>query len=98
MVDLAESAPETLDLVERANLAINAMTRCTNADNDYACWFYVSIYRNPPVADRQLHLYGKFMEALALTRRMTGNDLNTHVRPQQARLVRHQGHDEEVHR
>ncbi len=70
---------KTLDLVERARLAINAITRCTNADNDFACWFYVSLNRKPPVAHRQIHLYGKFMEALALARRMTDSDLNTHV-------------------
>ena len=79
MASSTETMQSTLNLSERAKLAINAITRCTNEENDYACWFYVNLYRNPPTAHRQLHLYGKFMEGLVLTRRMTDSHQNTHV-------------------
>jgi hypothetical protein len=70
------SVPDTLDLAERAELAINALTRCTNPENDYAIYFSVNFNRNPPTMSRQIKNYGKFMEGLALMRRVTGSDKN----------------------
>ena len=71
--------PDTLDLVERADIVINAITRCTNPDAEHAVYFYTNLYRNPPTMIREIPLYGKFIEGLALARLMTGSDLNQHV-------------------
>ena len=71
--------PDTLDLANRAKLAINAITRCTDAEEEYAVYFYTNLYRNPPTMIRKIPLYGKFMEGLALARLMTGDNLNQHV-------------------
>jgi hypothetical protein len=71
--------PDTLDLAERAGLAINALTRLNEPRAEYAVYFYVHLGRNPPVMTRPIPLYGKFMEGLALMRRITGSDQNAHV-------------------
>jgi hypothetical protein len=71
--------PDTLDLQERAELAINALTRCTNPAADYDVYFYGDMQRNPPVMYRQMHIFGKFDESLAMMRIMTGSDLNQQV-------------------
>lgn len=73
------NVPDTLDLAERAKLAVNALTRCTNPEKEYAVYFNVNLNRNPPTLSRQIRLYGKFMEALALMRIITGSDFNQHV-------------------
>ena len=71
--------PDTLDLVERADLVINAITRCTNPEAEQAVYFYTNLYRNPPTMIREIPLYGKFIEGLALARLMTGSTFNQHV-------------------
>jgi hypothetical protein len=71
--------PDTLDLVERADLVINAITRCTNPEAEHAVYFYTNLYRNPPTMIREIPLYGKFIEGLALARLMTGSTFNQHV-------------------
>jgi hypothetical protein len=71
--------PDTLDLQERAGLAINALTRCTNPEAEYDVYFYGNMQRNPPVMYRQMRFYGKFNESLAMMRIMTGSDLNQPV-------------------
>jgi hypothetical protein len=64
--------PDTLDLQEQAKLAINALTRCTNPDSNYDVYFFGDARRNPPVMQRLMPFYGKFWEALALMRHLTG--------------------------
>jgi hypothetical protein len=71
--------PDTLDLQERAQLAINALTRCTNPESNYDVYFYGNLAHNPPVMHRLMSLYGKFWEALALMRNVTGSSVNDHV-------------------
>jgi parallel beta-helix repeat protein len=71
--------PDTLDLQERAKLAINGMTRCTNPEAGYATYLFVDLFRNPPVMFGQDPLYGKFMEGLMLMRMITGSRSNEHV-------------------
>ncbi|MGD8998258.1 MAG: glycoside hydrolase family 127 protein, partial [Anaerolineae bacterium] len=71
--------PDTIDLQERAELAINALTRCTNPEADYAVYFYADLHRNPPVMYKQEPLMGKFMEGLAMMRMISGSQLNVHV-------------------
>ena len=74
-------APDTLDLQERAELAINALTQATDPLADYEQYFDVDINRNPPV---MRHSYcdqcqNKFMEALPLLRIITGSHLAEQV-------------------
>ncbi|MGD2178663.1 MAG: right-handed parallel beta-helix repeat-containing protein, partial [Anaerolineae bacterium] len=71
--------PDTLDFQDRAELAINALTRCTNPEADYAVYFYADLHRNPPVMYKQEPLMGKFMEGLAMMRMISGSQLNVHV-------------------
>lgn len=71
--------PDTLDLHENARLAINALTSCTNPDSNYDAYFYGDARRNPPVMQRLMSFYGKFWEALALMRQLTGNTDNEQV-------------------
>ena len=69
--------PNTLDLVERAGYAINAITRSTNPEAEYAVYFTGVLHRNPPTLSGQIPLYGKFMEGLALMRIMTSGEFDT---------------------
>jgi len=72
------SVPDTLELQERAELAINALTRCTNPDT-YDVYFYGDANRNPPRMYRIMSFFAKFWEGLALMRHLTGNLYNFHV-------------------
>ncbi|MBN1918823.1 MAG: glycoside hydrolase family 127 protein [Verrucomicrobia bacterium] len=74
--------PDTLDLTERAALAINAMTRVVVPEKDYEMCFITEFRDDPP----KLYLEwdgifntGKFLEALPLMRVMTGSDFNAEV-------------------
>jgi len=74
--------PDTLDLVERAVLAINAMTRVVAPERDYELYFVTEFAEDPP----KLYLEwdgifntGRFLEALPLMRIMTGSDFNIEV-------------------
>lgn len=71
--------PDTIDLQERARLAINALTRCTNPEADYDVYFSGRLDQNPPVLFRQMRFYGKFHEALTMMRMVTGERTNEHV-------------------
>ena len=51
--------PDTLDLVTRARYAINAITRSTNPEAEYAVYFTGVLHRNPPTLLREIPLYGK---------------------------------------
>ena len=82
-------APNTLDLVERARYAINAMTRSTNPEAEYAVYFTGVLHRNPPTLLREIPLYGKFMEGLALMRIMTSGEFDTRPSTQPVDYNRH---------
>jgi hypothetical protein len=77
--------PDTLDLAERANLAINAITRSADPKDKYAVYWGVMIQCNPPTMSlwhkfmKPMYIYGKYMEGLALTRLITGSKINNHV-------------------
>ena len=81
--------PNTLDLVERARYAINAMTRSTNPEAEYAVYFTGVLHRNPPTLLREIPLYGKFMEGLALMRIMTNGEFDTRPSTQPKDFNRH---------
>ena len=73
--------PDTLDLQERAALAINGLTGPTDARADHEIYFIVDFFQNPPVMTHDFSDVNvvKFMEALPLLRLITGSDLNSQV-------------------
>ena len=75
--------PDTLDLAQRAELAINGLTGPTDPEADYEIYFIADFFRHPPVVkhDWSDHAQARFMEALPLLRVATGSDLNEHVDP-----------------
>lgn len=70
------STPDTLDLQTRAQLAINALTRMAMDDNDSTIYGRSDIYRNPPVLLAPEPIIGKYYEAVAMMRLVTGSTLN----------------------
>jgi hypothetical protein len=75
----SSTVPDTLDLQPRAELVINAMTNCTDPKNNYAPYDNMYIYRNPPVLRGTTMINGKYVEATALLRYLTGSTTNQHV-------------------
>ncbi|RKZ71850.1 MAG: hypothetical protein DRQ57_18130 [Gammaproteobacteria bacterium] len=75
--------PDTLDVQERAGLAINGLTGPTDPDADHELYWQVEFFRNPPVMwhDWNDWCQVKFVEALPLMRIITGSDLNSQVDP-----------------
>ncbi len=51
------TVPDTLDLAERARLAINGLTSTLDPEQDYFQWFFVWMNRQPP---RMQHNAGDF--------------------------------------
>ena len=73
--------PDTLDLQDRAALAVNALTRSTDPMADYEMYMWINLKSNPP---SMLHDFGdhcqiKFMEALPLMRIISGSGQNQQV-------------------
>gem|GEM_PF-391162 len=75
--------PDTLDIQERAALAINGLTGPTDPRADYELYWMADFFRDPPVMwhDWNDWCQVKFVEALPLMRIITGSDLNNHVDP-----------------
>ncbi|MBN1918825.1 MAG: glycoside hydrolase family 127 protein [Verrucomicrobia bacterium] len=74
--------PDTLDLVERAVLAINAMTRVGDADRDGELFFMTEFAEDPPKLYHEwsgIFNTTKFLESLPLMRIMSGSDYNLDV-------------------
>lgn len=75
--------PDTLDIQERIVLAVNGLTRATDAAKDYLLYFRVNFRSNPPSMSHgpsdicQI----KFMEALPLMRLASGSKQNQQVDP-----------------
>ena len=71
-------APDTLDLQDRARLAINAITRNAEPRWNYAMYFTVVLAHNPPLAYDGVGpwIYGQMELALPLLRLITGSDLD----------------------
>ena len=74
--------PETINLQQRAELAINAMTQTLDPKLNYQPYFIIA-YDDPP---KMMHHFwdfgdgsGRFVDALALARLMTGNRKNLEV-------------------
>ena len=73
--------PDTLDLQERAALAINGITAPTEVDKDYEIYWIASFYRNPPIMTHRIHDHAQFyfFEGAPLLRTMCGSDHNIHA-------------------
>ncbi len=73
--------PDTLDLQDRATLAVNGLTGPTDPGADCEMYMYVYFGRNKPVMshDYSVECQAKFQEALPLMRLMTGSSLNSQV-------------------
>ena len=76
-----DKVPDTLDLAERARLAIHGMTESSDPDLDYEVYAFSSFDRDPPVL---MHRYGnvaglKYHETLPLMRLISGTHDNAHV-------------------
>jgi hypothetical protein len=72
--------PDTLDLAERAELAINGLTGPTDPKADYEVYWQANFFRDPPMMFHDVDdVQPKFMEALPLLRIITGSDHNNHV-------------------
>ena len=74
--------PDTLDLQERAALAVNGLTGPTDPDADYELYFLATLNHNPPMMRHQCWDHEnqwKFMESLQLVRLVSGSDVNEHV-------------------
>ena len=84
--------PDTLDLQERARLAVNGLTGPTDPLADYEMYFLVRFDTNPPVMQHQYsdHCMIKFMEALPLMRIVSGSSLNDHVERRWMEVALHQ--------
>ena len=73
--------PDTLDLQERAALAINGLTGPTDPEADYELYWKVIFKTNPPtmIHDWNDVVQCKFPGASSLMRIVSGSDLNAHV-------------------
>jgi len=73
--------PATLDLAERAALAVNALTECTDAAYDYELYWIVDLLAGPPVMYHTLddHVQDKFFLALPQCRTACGSEQNLDV-------------------
>ncbi|MDP6106810.1 MAG: glycoside hydrolase family 127 protein [Candidatus Brocadiia bacterium] len=77
--------PDTLDLADRMDLAINALTNVWYPEEKWALGFFVSLSRRPAelyvshVTDAYLNIPPKFLEALALCRLGSGSTKNLDV-------------------
>ncbi len=74
--------PATLDLAERAALALNAMTEATDPEEDYRVYWKVTFRSNPPIMYHDFSDTGiaaKFMEGIPRMRLMSGSSQGAHV-------------------
>ena len=68
-------APDTLDLAERAKLAVHALTKLTEPEMDYEVYFWLDYNSNPPLGrlcKDSVSIQYYFMEPLPLLRLITG--------------------------
>jgi len=78
-----ELVPDTLDIQERAALAVNGLTGPTDPKKDFLLYFSVNFSANPPSMSHGPAdiCQTKFMEALPLMRLASGSALNREVDP-----------------
>ena len=75
--------PDTLDIQERARLAVNGLTGPTDPDKDHLLYFNASFRTSPPVMWHRGSdiCQTKFEESLPLMRLASGSGLSDHVDP-----------------
>lgn len=76
------TVPASLDLAERARLAVNGMTEPTDPDTDYRVYWKVTFRSSPPVMYHDFSDTGitmKFMESVPRMRMMSGSEQGLHV-------------------
>jgi hypothetical protein len=74
--------PDTLDLAERARLAIHGMTEPTDPEADYEVYWHVLFRCHPPMMRHEwpcTTIRPKFEETVSLMRIMCGSNQNSHV-------------------
>jgi len=73
--------PDTLDLAERAALAVHGLTGVLDPDANYEIFWSADLGNNPPFMwhDFNDHIQGKFHEALPLMRLASGSRQNIEV-------------------
>lgn len=76
-----DTVPDTLDIAERIELAVNGVTGPTDPDLDYRIYFWANFFHEPPVMTHDFSDWcqPKFMEALPLLRTASGSMLNHQV-------------------
>ena len=84
--------PDTLDLQERAALAVNVLTGATDPLADHELYFWVRFSSEPPMMRHDFSdiCVMKFMEALPLMRIASGSDLNSNVERRWMEVALHQ--------
>lgn len=65
--------PDTLDIQQRAELVLGTMINCTDPQSNYAPYDNMFLWNNPPVMRGITTNNGKYIEATALLRYMTGS-------------------------
>ncbi len=88
--------PDTLDLQERAALAVNGLTGPTDPQADYEIYWRVHFRSNPPLMFHSIddHVQAKFWEALPLVRMVSGSEQNLDVQRRWLEVMLHmQGPD-----
>jgi len=73
--------PDTLDLAERAALAVNGLTGPTDPAADYELYWLARFVHNPPYLSRDFsdHMQAQFMESLPLMRVASGSQQSKDV-------------------
>ena len=74
--------PDTLDLAERAALAIHGMTGPTDPEADYEVYWRAHFRYNPAImlhTPSDVGIRSKFQIAMPLMRLVSGSDLDRHV-------------------
>ena len=88
-----ELVPDTLDLAERARLAIHGMTGPTDPDADYEVYWRAHFKYNPPImihTNSDTGIRSKFMIAMPLMRLMTGSEEDAHVEQRWLEVTLHE--------
>lgn len=78
-----DMVPDTLDIQERIDLAVNGLTGPTDPEFDHMIYFRVDFRAHPPIMGHGNSdvCTSKFMESLPLMRLASGSNLNDHIDP-----------------
>ena len=73
--------PDTLDLAERARLAVHGLTSCVDPQADYECYFFVRMHGNRPIMEHAVDddCQTSMHTLLPSMRLMSGSLENMHV-------------------